>query len=153
MAGGLGLFFGFQLPQNFDSPMLRPTRAEYRRAWHMTLGRWFTDYVSLPLGGSRVDDLRLARNILITWGLTGLWHGASWHFVFWGLYNGLNLTVYALVMRHKRWSLPEFPGKKLLGWSGQVALLLPSAALFRTQDLESFAEMARRAFSLAPGRS
>ena len=153
MARGLGLFFGFQLPQNFDYPMLQTNPAEYRRAWHMTLGRWFTDYVYLPLGGSRVGDLRLVRNILITWGLTGLWHGASWHFVFWGLYNGLNLTVYALVMRHKRWSLPEFRGKKLLGWSGQVALLLPSAALFRAQDLDSFGQMARKVACLTSGQS
>jgi D-alanyl-lipoteichoic acid acyltransferase DltB (MBOAT superfamily) len=153
MARGLGMWFGYDLPKNFDYPMLRTNPVEYRRAWHMTMGQWFTDYVYKPLGGSRVGDWSLVRNIMITWTLTGLWHGASWHFVIWGAYNGVTLTVYSLVMRHKSWSIPDFPGKMFVAWLIQVALLLPSAALFRVADMGSFLSVLERIFTWAPGRS
>jgi alginate O-acetyltransferase complex protein AlgI len=153
MARGIALWFGYSLPQNFDYPQLRTNPIEYRRAWHMTMGQWFTDYVYKPLGGSRVGDFTLIRNIMITWTLTGLWHGASWHFVLWGFYNGVTLAVYVLVMKYKTWSLPAFPGKRFCGWICQVALLLPSAALFRVGDMQSFAALMGRIVTWAPGRT
>jgi D-alanyl-lipoteichoic acid acyltransferase DltB (MBOAT superfamily) len=152
MARGLGMWLGFDIPKNFDYPMLRTNPVEYRRAWHMTMGQWFTDYVYKPLGGSRVGDAKLLRNIMITWTLTGLWHGADWHFVLWGFYNGVTLAIYSLVLRHKSWSVPDFPGKYLCAWLIQVALLLPSTALFRVPDVASFLDVLGRVFTWAPGR-
>ena len=85
MAIGLGRIFGFHFPENFQYPYLSASVTEFWRRWHMTLGGWFRDYVYIPLGGSRVNRLRWVMNILVVWMLTGLWHGASWNFVLWGL--------------------------------------------------------------------
>ena len=86
MAVGLGRIFGFQFPQNFNYPFISASITEFWRRWHMTLGGWFRDYVYIPLGGNRDSRGRQLRNILIVWALTGLWHGAAWNFVLWGLF-------------------------------------------------------------------
>ena len=86
MAVGLGRIFGFQFPQNFNYPFISASITEFWRRWHMTLGGWFRDYVYIPLGGNRGSRGRQLRNILIVWALTGLWHGAAWNFVLWGLF-------------------------------------------------------------------
>ncbi len=85
MAIGLGQIFGFRFPENFNYPYLSRSITEFWRRWHMTLGGWFRDYVYIPLGGNRVTRPRWFLNILAVWMLTGLWHGASWNFVLWGL--------------------------------------------------------------------
>lgn len=85
MAIGLGRMFGFQFPENFNYPFLSSSITQFWRRWHMTLGGWFRDYVYIPLGGNRVKKSRWIFNILLVWMLTGLWHGASWNFVLWGL--------------------------------------------------------------------
>ncbi|MDD6200044.1 MAG: MBOAT family protein [Firmicutes bacterium] len=85
MAIGLGRIFGFRFPKNFDYPYISKSVSEFWRRWHMTLGGWFRDYVYIPMGGNRVGWGRWALNILTVWMLTGLWHGASWNFVAWGL--------------------------------------------------------------------
>ena len=85
MAIGLGKIFGFRFPENFDYPYLSRSVTEFWRRWHKTLGGWFRDYVYIPLGGNRVGTARWIFNILVVWSLTGLWHGAAWNFVFWGL--------------------------------------------------------------------
>ena len=85
MAIGLGRIFGFHFNENFDYPYLSKSVTEFWRRWHMSLGSWFRDYVYIPLGGSRVGKGRWIFNILVVWMLTGLWHGASWNFVVWGL--------------------------------------------------------------------
>ena len=85
MAIGLGRMFGFRFPENFDYPYCAKSVTEFWRRWHMTLGGWFRDYVYIPLGGNRVSRGKWVRNILIVWMLTGLWHGAAWNFVLWGL--------------------------------------------------------------------
>ena len=85
MAIGLGQVFGFRFPENFNYPYLSRSITEFWRRWHMTLGGWFRDYVYIPLGGNRVTRPRWFLNILAVWMLTGLWHGASWNFVLWGL--------------------------------------------------------------------
>ena len=85
MAIGLGQIFGFRFPENFNYPYLSRSITEFWRRWHMTLGGWFRDYVYIPLGGNRVSKPRWFLNILAVWMLTGLWHGASWNFVLWGL--------------------------------------------------------------------
>jgi alginate O-acetyltransferase complex protein AlgI len=83
MAIGLGRMFGFHFPENFDHPYVSRSATEFWRRWHMTLGRFFRDYLYIPLGGNR---RRVYLNLLVVWFLTGLWHGASWNFVVWGLY-------------------------------------------------------------------
>lgn len=85
MAIGLGHFFGFHFPENFQYPYISKTITEFWRRWHISLGSWFRDYVYIPLGGSKAGRAKLFRNILIVWSLTGFWHGAAWNFVFWGL--------------------------------------------------------------------
>ncbi len=91
MAIGLGRIFGFTFPANFDHPYLSKSVTEFWRRWHISLGTWFREYVYIPLGGNRVRLPRHICNILIVWLLTGLWHGASWNFILWGLYYGLLL--------------------------------------------------------------
>jgi len=86
MAVGLGRIFGFTLPENFDYPYLTASAGEFWRRWHRTLSSWFRDYVYIPLGGSRCPAARQCLNLLAVWVLTGLWHGAAWTFVVWGLY-------------------------------------------------------------------
>ena len=93
MAIGLGRMLGFHFPENFDHPYCSRSVTEFWRRWHMTMGGWFRDYVYIPLGGSRVGPLKRYRNILIVWMLTGLWHGAAWNFVVWGLCYGVLLII------------------------------------------------------------
>ena len=93
MAIGLGRIFGFRFPRNFNYPYISKSVAEFWRRWHMTLGGWFRDYVYIPLGGNRVGKGRWVLNILAVWMLTGLWHGASWNFVVWGLLFAVALLI------------------------------------------------------------
>lgn len=93
MAIGLGRMFGFKFLENFNYPYMSKSVTEFWRRWHISLGSWFRDYVYIPLGGNRTSRLGHIRNILIVWILTGIWHGANWNFVFWGLYYGLLLLV------------------------------------------------------------
>lgn len=106
MAIGLGRIFGFTFPENFNFPLISGTVTEFWRRWHMTLSSWFKDYVYIPLGGSRCGKARQFRNILIVWMLTGLWHGAGWQFVLWGLLFAVCLMaekagLYQWLVRHK----------------------------------------------------
>ncbi|MHB8963638.1 MAG: MBOAT family O-acyltransferase [Saccharofermentanales bacterium] len=93
MAIGLGRMFGFSFPENFNYPYIARSAAEFWRRWHMTLGGWFRDYVYIPMGGNRVPVMRYVLNILVVWFLTGLWHGAEYNFILWGLFYGLLLLV------------------------------------------------------------
>jgi len=86
MAIGLGKMFGFHFMENFNYPFISASISEFWRRWHISLGSWFRDYVYIPLGGNRVGRGRLLRNLLVVWMLTGLWHGAAWNFVVWGLF-------------------------------------------------------------------
>ena len=98
MAIGLGKMFGFEFLENFNYPYISKTVTEFWRRWHISLSSWFRDYIYIPLGGNRVSKLKWIRNILIVWILTGLWHGASWNFVIWGLYFGILLLVEKLFL-------------------------------------------------------
>ena len=93
MAMGLGKMLGFRIPRNFDNPYISRSVSEFWRRWHMTLGRWFREYVYFPLGGSRKGKLRMVCNLFIVWVFTGLWHGAVWNFLLWGLIFFFILTV------------------------------------------------------------
>ena len=98
MAIGVGRLMGFRLPENFRSPYLALNIQDFWRRWHISLGSWFRDYVYIPLGGSRVGKARWVRNLVIVWGLTGLWHGAAWNFVAWGLYFAAFLLLEKLFL-------------------------------------------------------
>lgn len=93
MAIGLGRIFGFRFPENFNYPYISASVTEFWRRWHISLGSWFRDYVYIPLGGNRVSRRKQLRNILVVWLLTGLWHGAAWTFVLWGLLFAVLLTM------------------------------------------------------------
>ncbi len=93
MAIGLGKMLGFNFPKNFDYPYNSKSVSEFWRRWHMTLGGWFKSYVYFPLGGSKNGKAKTIRNLLIVWFLTGMWHGASWNFIIWGVYYGLILIL------------------------------------------------------------
>lgn len=109
MAIGLGRILGFDFPENFDYPFISKSVTEFWRRWHMTLGSWFKDYLYIPLGGNRAGKARQMLNILIVWLATGLWHGAAWNFVIWGLYFAVFLVI------EKLW-LGKYLGKsKVLG--------------------------------------
>ena len=93
MAIGLGNMFGFRFLENFNYPFISKSISDFWRRWHISLGSWFRDYVYIPMGGNRVKRGRLLFNIFTVWFLTGLWHGAEWNFVVWGLYFGVLLTL------------------------------------------------------------
>ena len=93
MAIGLGRIFGFRFPRNFNYPYISESITEFWRRWHITLSSWFRDYVYIPLGGNRVSKPRWVFNILVVWMLTGLWHGANWNFVMWGLLFAAMLLI------------------------------------------------------------
>ncbi|MBO5397794.1 MAG: MBOAT family protein [Clostridia bacterium] len=93
MAIGLVKMFGFEFPENFNYPYISSSITEFWRRWHISLGTWFRDYIYIPLGGNRVSKIKHLRNILIVWLLTGLWHGAAWNFIIWGLYFGILLIL------------------------------------------------------------
>lgn len=99
MAIGLGKMLGFDFPENFRYPYNSKSVAEFWRRWHITLGDWFKNYVYFPLGGSRGSTAATIRNTLIVWLLTGLWHGASWNFILWGLYYGVLIILEKFVFR------------------------------------------------------
>ena len=99
MAIGLGKMLGFDFPENFRYPYNSKSIAEFWRRWHITLGDWFKSYVYFPLGGSRGSTAATIRNTLIVWLLTGLWHGASWNFILWGLYYGVLIILEKFIFR------------------------------------------------------
>ena len=113
MAIGLCRGMGFTIPENFDRPYRARSLTEFWRRWHMTLTEWFKVYVYIPLGGSRRGRVRRDVNILVVWALTGLWHGAGWHFVLWGLYFAVRLIF------EKRFLLKSVRWAKVPGWIRQ----------------------------------
>ena len=98
MAIGLGHMFGFRFLENFNYPYVSKSITEFWRRWHISLSTWFRDYVYIPLGGNRVVIWKHIRNILVVWMLTGIWHGASWNFVLWGIYYGVLLLIEKFVL-------------------------------------------------------
>ena len=133
MAIGLGRIFGFHFIENFDYPYLSRSVTEFWRRWHMSLGSWFRDYVYIPLGGNRVSKLRWVFNILVVWMLTGLWHGASWNFVLWGL-------LFAVILLIEKWLpvLQKLP--TLLRRAYVLFIVLISFVLFNAANLAQAAQ-------------
>ena len=107
MAIGLSNFFGFDFKPNFDHPYTATSVQDFWRKWHISLSQWFRDYLYIPLGGNRVDKNTYIRNIFIVWFCTGLWHGANWTFILWGLYYGCLLLLEKFFLREKLEKLPK----------------------------------------------
>ena len=106
MAIGLGHMFGFRFLENFDYPYQSRSVTEFWRRWHISLGTWFREYVYIPLGGNRKGTAALIRNTMIVWLLTGIWHGADWNFLIWGLYYGVILLIEKLLLKNVLGELP-----------------------------------------------
>ncbi|MBQ6601707.1 MAG: MBOAT family protein, partial [Clostridia bacterium] len=107
MAIGMGKMLGFRFLENFDYPFISKSITEFWRRWHISLGSWFRDYVYIPLGGNRVGPKRQIFNILVVWCLTGLWHGANWTYMAWGLYFGILLIIEKLFLKKYLEKLPS----------------------------------------------
>lgn len=106
MAIGLGKMFGFDFIENFNYPYISKSVTEFWRRWHISLGSWFRDYIYIPLGGNRIGISKQCRNIFVVWLLTGLWHGASWNFIAWGLYYGFFVLIEKIFMKNLLEKLP-----------------------------------------------
>lgn len=130
MAIGLGRIFGFHFPENFNYPYISGSVTEFWRRWHMSLGTWFRDYVYIPLGGNRVSQDKWFRNIFIVWLLTGLWHGAAWNFVAWGLFFAVFLTA------EKLWYGKALARTKVVKHIYVLLLVIISFVLFDAAGLQ-----------------
>lgn len=153
MAVGIGRMFGFTLPENFDYPYLSRTVGEFWRRWHITLGAWFREYLYIPLGGSRKGMWRTVRNLFIVFALTGLWHGADWTFVLWGLYQGVfvvlerTLPVGKKQQDGKRRTLGEaLTSSRVIGPIWAPLLWCISLVLFRSSTFAEAADIYRCMF-------
>jgi alginate O-acetyltransferase complex protein AlgI len=127
MAIGLGRMFGFHFLENFNYPYISKSVSDFWRRWHMSLGSFFRDYLYIPLGGNRK---RMYLNLLIVWFLTGLWHGASWNFILWGLYFGLFIAIEKLFLKKLLDKLPSFISNIYL-----ILLVIVGWVLFYFTDL------------------
>lgn len=140
MAIGLGKMLGFEFPKNFDYPYISRSFTEFWRRWHMTLGSWFREYLYIPLGGNRVSRPRLYFNLFVVWAATGFWHGASWNFIFWGLFFFVFLVIERMgfkqvLERHSAFSHVYVIFFLLLSW-----------ALFAVTDLGMLGDLFTRMF-------
>jgi alginate O-acetyltransferase complex protein AlgI len=143
MAIGLGRMLGFRLPENFARPYSSVTITEFWRRWHMSLSRWFRDYVYIPLGGNRRGSGRTYRNLTIVFVLTGFWHGAAWTYLIWGLYHGLLLVI------ERSFGLAREPistGARIGRRALTLLLVVIGWVLFRAPDLGSAFAMLGRMF-------
>ena len=129
MAIGLGKIFGFDFLENFNYPYISKSITEFWRRWHMSLGGWFRDYVYIPLGGNRVSKLRNFFNILVVWMLTGLWHGAAWNFVLWGL-----LFAFLLIIE-KTFLLNFLKNSKVISRIYTLVIVVISFVIFNATDV------------------
>lgn len=130
MAIGLGKMMGFNFPKNFDYPYQSKSISEFWRRWHITLGAWFKSYVYFPLGGSRKGMKRTVFNLAVVWLLTGIWHGASWNFILWGVLYGVLIIMEKLFLGKALKKIPAF-----LSWFYTMLLVILGWVLFDTADI------------------
>ena len=128
MAIGLGKMLGFDFQENFDAPYGSASVTEFWRRWHISLGTWFREYVYIPLGGNQVSAARHVFNIMTVWALTGLWHGAAWNFVLWGVYYGVLLLLEKYVV-FRMMTVPRCVGAQALFDAPALGLLRQYGAL------------------------
>jgi alginate O-acetyltransferase complex protein AlgI len=141
MARGSAVLLGFDLPQNFDFPYFSTSIADFWRRWHMTLGDWLRNYLYFPLGGSRQGLLRTCLNLVIVMAIAGIWHGATWGFVVWGLLHGVALVVHRLteaLSQRQPWlksAWQSLPGI-VLAWLLTQSMVFSTWIFFRLPDLK-----------------
>ena len=143
MAIGLGRMFGFNFPEIFNYPFISRSITEFWRRWHMTLGGWFRDYLYIPLGGNRVGKGRWIVNVIIVWAATGLWHGAAWNFLWWGLFFG------ALLVLEKFFLMPVLKKIGAFSYLYMLPLLLISFVIFNAASLSQLTGDLRAMFGMA----
>ena len=144
MAIGLGRIMGFELPKNFDYPYLSVTMTEFWRRWHMTLGTWFRQNVYIPLGGNREGKRKMVRNTFIVWLFTGLWHGASWNFVIWGL------VLFAIMMTEKYKTGKFFEQHRVWGHIYMFVIIPVTWLIFAVTDLHELGIYLKRLLPFLP---
>ncbi len=137
IAKGAAALLGFELVWNFDRPYFATSIQDFWRRWHISLSTWLRDYLYIPLGGNRRGEARTYANLMITMGLGGLWHGASWSFVLWGLLHGVALAVHRLYRAH----FPAARCPAALGWLATMLVVVPGWFLFRSGTLEHAATL------------
>jgi len=155
IAIGVARIVGFDLPENFDMPYLATSITEFWRRWHMTLSQWLRDYLYVPLGGNRRGALRTYVNLLVTMLLGGLWHGASWTFVFWGLLHGVGLAVHKFVRRGepvvRRGHSWQSGSTTVLAWATTYAFVCVAWVFFRARDFSTASLVLRKMAGLEAG--
>lgn len=132
MAIGLGHMLGFDFLENFNYPYISKSVSEFWRRWHISLGSWFRDYIYIPLGGNRVSKIKVYRNLAIVWLSTGIWHGASWNFVAWGIYFGVFIMMERAFLQKILNKLPKFIQHTYL-----LLIVIFGWVLFSKPDLKS----------------
>ncbi len=144
MAIGLGKMMGFNFPENFNYPYMSHSISEFWRRWHMTLGAWFKSYIYIPLGGNRKGLPRTIVNLLIVWAITGIWHGASWNFMLWGVYFGVLIILERLFMGKVLEKIPSF-----FSWLYTFVLVVFGWVMFEAVDtsIVNVGEMFGQVFS------
>ncbi len=146
MAIGLGRMLGFEFLENFNYPYISSSVTEFWRRWHISLSTWFREYLYFPLGGSRVGRARLVFNLLVVWAATGIWHGASWNFLLWGLYYFVWLVVEKLFLGRL---LEKAPG--WLRHLYALFLVVVGWAIFAVEDFSQMAQYLKAMFGLGAG--
>lgn len=142
MAIGLGRILGFNLPVNFNNPYCAKSATEFWRKWHITLGRWFREYVYIPLGGNRKGTLRMVLNLFVVWALTGLWHGANWNFIIWGIF------FFVILMIEKFGMLKYLQKSRVISHLYMLILIPVSWTIFNITDLPSLGLYLGRMFGV-----
>ena len=146
MAIGLGRMLGFEFMKNFDYPMISKSISEFWRRWHISLGSWFREYLYFPLGGSRVSKGRLVFNLMVVWTATGIWHGANWNFLFWGLYFGIFIILERLFLG--KW-LQKLPAA--LQHVYTLVLVAVSWVIFAVEDMGALGSYLKAMFGFGSG--
>ena len=145
MAIGLGKMFGFNFKENFEHPYISRSVKEFWRRWHISLSSWFRDYLYIPLGGNRKSNLRTYLNLFIVFFVTGLWHGSSWNFIFWGLFHG------AFLLLEKRFTINLPKRLQFLNRIYLILVVLIGWVLFRAKDLSYAVSYITSLFSFKSG--
>ncbi|MCI8537091.1 MAG: MBOAT family protein [Oscillospiraceae bacterium] len=146
MAIGLGRMLGFEFLENFNYPYLAKSATEFWRRWHISLGTWFREYLYIPLGGNRVGKARLVFNLMLVWAATGIWHGASWNFLIWGLFYGVIILIEKLFLLRQLDKLP--------GWAGHVYglfVVMVGWAIFAVEDFTALGLYLKAMFGFGAG--
>lgn len=141
MAMGIALMFNIVLPLNFNSPYKSTNIQEFWKRWHMTLGRFMTNYLYIPLGGNRLGERKTLRNLFIVFMASGIWHGAGWNFVIWGVLHGICILI------HRVWKNSERKMNKLLGWFITINLVNIFWVFFRAETLNTALKVLKEMFS------